>query len=30
MEEGLHAFLTTMIERVAALGGEIDAFYIRH
>jgi uncharacterized alpha-E superfamily protein len=30
MEEGLHAFLTTMIERVAALGDAIDAFYIRH
>ena len=30
MEEGLHGFLTTMIDRAAALGGEIDAFYIQH
>ncbi len=30
MAEGLHAFLTMMIQRTAALGEEIDAFYIRH
>ena len=30
LEEGLHAFLTTMIDRTAALGAEIDAFYIQH
>lgn len=30
LEEGLHAFLTTTIERAATLGTEIDAFYIRH
>lgn len=30
LEEGLHAFLTTMIDRTAALGGEIDTFYIQH
>lgn len=29
LEQGLHAFLTDMILRVAALGGEIEAFYIR-
>lgn len=29
-EEGLHAFLTAMIDRTAALGAEIDAFYIQH
>ncbi|GGC36685.1 hypothetical protein GCM10011504_13830 [Siccirubricoccus deserti] len=28
-EEGLHAFLTTMISRAAELGGEIEAFYIQ-
>jgi uncharacterized alpha-E superfamily protein len=30
LEEGLHAFLTAMIDRTAALGAEIDAFYIQH
>jgi uncharacterized alpha-E superfamily protein len=29
LAEGLHAYLTAMIERVADLGAEIDAFYIR-
>lgn len=30
LEEGLHAFLTAMIARTAALGEEIERFYIRH
>lgn len=29
LAEGLHAYLTGMIERTARLGAEIDAFYIR-
>jgi uncharacterized alpha-E superfamily protein len=29
LAEGLHAYLTGMIERTAALGAEIEAFYIR-
>jgi uncharacterized alpha-E superfamily protein len=29
LAEGLHAFLTTMIDRAAELGGEIERFYIR-
>ena len=29
LEDGLHAFLTTLITRTADLGAEIDAFYIK-